>query len=69
MESMLLPALALLALVALVVVAAGKATGLSRRRDGRTSRRDPRWRPRRPVLLGVRRRRVRTTLVVPSRHR
>ena len=60
MEPLFVPLCVVLLIAALLTVAAGKARGLSRARGSESSRarpssRDPRWRPRRPVLMKVRR--------------
>jgi hypothetical protein len=60
MEPLLVPLCAILLIAALVTVTVGKARALQRTRGSDGSRglpksRDPRWRPRRPVLFKVRR--------------
>ncbi|MEA2351159.1 MAG: hypothetical protein QOG86_2100 [Thermoleophilaceae bacterium] len=62
MELALVPLCALLLIVALAVVAAGKSRALSHEdpeeaRHPRRRRRDPRWAPRRGVLIRTRQRR------------
>ena len=72
MEPLFVPLCVVLLIAALLTVAAGKARGLSRARGSESSRarpssRDPRWRPRRPVLMKARRvrRTRRSQIVIP----
>ena len=73
MEPLLVPLCLLLLIAALVTVSVGKARALQRARGDDSSpdspgSRDPRWRPKRPVLFKVRRvrrSRQRPEIVIP----